>query len=203
MQAVKKFNPYKGVKLSSYAAWWIKAYILKYLMDHRGQVKIATTAAQRRLFYNLQKETDRLIAEYETVESKKLAKRLNVPERDVVEMQKRLLSSDLSLEAPINSADGSVSYGDLLADHSSPSIEDALADRQVKLIFSQHLVEFKQRLKGRDLDIFELRLTSETPQTLQEIGSKFRITRERVRQIESRVVKKLREFVKEKGTLDI
>ena len=203
MQAVKRFNPYKGVKLSSYAAWWIRAYILKYLMDNRSQVKIATTAIQRKLFYNLQKETDRLIAEYETVDSKKLAKRLNVPERDVVEMQKRLLSSDLSLEAPINSADGSVSYGDLLADHSSPSIEDALADRQVKLIFSQHLVEFKQRLKGRDLDIFELRLTSETPQTLQEIGSKFRITRERVRQIESRVVKKLREFVKEKGTLDI
>ena len=98
MQAVKKFNPYRGVKLSSYAAWWIRAYILKYLLDNQGQVKIATTATQRKLFYNLQKETDRLLAEGEEVDAKLIAESLKVPERDVLEMQKRLSSADVSFE---------------------------------------------------------------------------------------------------------
>lgn len=202
MQAVKRFNPYKGVKLSSYAAWWIRAYILKYLMDNKSQIKIATTAAQRKLFYNLQKETDRLLAEYETVDPKKIAKRLNVPERDVIEMQKRLLNPDFSLDAPVSEG-STTSHKDILANESEPSIEDLLADQQVKLIFSQHLEEFKKGLKGRDKDIFDLRLTSETPLTLQEIGDRFGITRERVRQIEARITQRLRDFVKEKGTLDI
>ncbi len=201
MQAVKRFNPYKGVKLSSYAAWWIRAYILKYLMDNKSQVKIATTAAQRKLFYNLQKETDRLLSEYETADPKKIAKRLNVSEKDVVEMQKRLLNPDLSLDAPLNE-ESSAPYRDLLADEQS-SIEDLLSDQQVKMIFSQHLEEFKKQLKGRDREIFDLRLSSETPQTLQEIGDKYGISRERVRQIETRITQKLKDFVKEKGTLDI
>jgi RNA polymerase sigma-32 factor len=202
MQAVKRFDPYKGVKLSSYAAWWIRAYILKYLMDNKSQVKIATTAAQRKLFYNLQKETDKLLSEYETADPKKIAKRLNVSEKDVIEMQKRLLSPDLSLDAPMGE-DGMTSYGETLADERQESIEELLADQQVKLIFSQYLEEFKQTLKGRDRDIFDLRLSSETPLTLQEIGERYGITRERVRQIEMRITQKLKTFVKEKGTLDI
>lgn len=202
MQAVKRFDPYKGVKLSSYAAWWIRAYILKYLMDNRSQVKIATTAAQRKLFYNLQKETDRLLSEYETVDSKKIAKRLNVSERDVVEMQKRLSSPDVSLDAPFSEESAS-SFGESLPDEKQESIDDLLADRQVRLIFSQYLDEFKDTLKGRDREIFEYRLNHEAPLTLQELGEKYGITRERVRQIETRITNKLKEFVKKKGTLDI
>lgn len=202
MQAVKRYNPYKGVKLSSYAAWWIRAYILKYLMDNKSQVKIATTAAQRKLFYNLQKEADKLIAEGEEIDAKKIAARLNVSEKEVIEMQKRLSSPDVSLEAPIGDEDSN-SYGDLLGDESSSSIEEILADRQVKTIFSQHLEEFKAQLKGRDRDIFELRLTHSSPLTLQEIGERYKVTRERVRQIEARIIKKLKDFIKEKGTLDI
>ena len=106
MQAVKKFNPYKGVKLSSYAAWWVRAYILKYLMDNHGQVRIATTAAQRKLFYNLEKETQRLLSEYDTADPKMIAKSLNVSEKDVIEMQKRLSSSEVSLDAPMKSPVG-------------------------------------------------------------------------------------------------
>ena len=93
MQAVKKFNPYRGVKLSSYAAWWIRAYILKYLLDNQGQVKIATTATQRKLFYNLQKETDRLLAEGEEVDAKLIAESLKVPERDVFHIEYSKLAS--------------------------------------------------------------------------------------------------------------
>ena len=204
MQAVKKFNPYKGVKLSSYAAWWIRAYILKYLLDNQGQVKIATTAVQRKLFYNLQKEIDRLIAEGEDVDIKLIAKSLNVPEKDVIEMQKRLASSDVSIDASLSkTADDSTKVGDLIADSEAPSIEDVLADKQVKLIFSQYLTEFESSLDGRDLEIFRKRLLSDRPLTLQEIGDFFNISRERARQIEARIVKKLQKFVKEKGTLDI
>lgn len=204
MQAVKKFNPYKGVKLSSYAAWWIRAYILKHLLDNKSQVKIATTAAQRKLFYNLQKETDRLLSEYDTVDPKLIAESLNVPEKDVVEMQKRLQSGDMSLDAPLKSDElGGGTRGDLMPDDSLAQVDDILADNQVRLIFSQYLEEFKEGLGSRDLEIFQKRIMSEKPMTLQEIGNLYGISRERARQIEARIIKKLREFVEKKGTLDV
>ena len=204
MQAVKKFNPYKGVKLSSYAAWWIRAYILKYLLDNKSQVKIATTAAQRKLFYNLQKETDRLLSEYDTVDPKLIAESLNVPEKDVVEMQKRLQSGDIPLDAPLHQQEtGAGTRADLLADERSPGADELLGDSQVRRIFSRHLEEFRKGLEARDLDIFTKRILSEKPLTLQEIGDLYGISRERARQIEAKIVKKLREFVSQKGTLDI
>lgn len=206
MKAVKKFNPYKGVKLSSYSAWWIRAYILKYLMDQKSQVKIATTAAQRKLFYNLHKETEKLLAENDSVDPKKIAKRLNVPEKDVVEMQKRLFNPDISIDQPFVDAEGSsVSLRNRLSSDDQSSIESLLADKQIKNIFSQYLEEFRSSLKGRDLEIFDLRypLASGKPLTLQKIGERYGITRERVRQIELRIIKSLKIFVAEKGTLDI
>lgn len=204
MQAVKKYNPYKGVKLSSYAAWWIRAYILKFLMDNNSQVKIATTAGQRKLFYNLQKETDRLLAEYDWVDTKLIAKNLQVSEKDVLEMQKRLGSYDVSLDAPLHpDSESQVSLADRLSDNTSSRFDDVLAENQVKSIFSQHIEEFKAQLKGRDREVFDLRMMSEKPLTLQELGDKYGISRERARQIEARIVQKLKDFVKEKGTLDI
>ncbi len=203
MQAVKRFNPYKGVKLSSYAAWWIRAYILKYLMDNNSQVKIATTAAQRKLYYNLQKETEKLLREYETADPKLIAANLNVSEKDVLEMQKRLASKDVSLDAPLSSDDSGISRGELLMDEEEPSIEDYLADKQVKTIFSQFVDEFRNSLKGRDLEIFDQRVLAEDPKTLQQIGDIYGISRERARQIEARIIKKLKVFVEEKGTLEV
>ena len=201
MQAVKKFNPYKGVKLSSYAAWWIKAYILKYLLDNHGQVKIATTAAQRKLFYNLRKQTEKLLTEYEKADTKLLAASLNVPERDVIEMQKRLTTKESSLDGPIETGSSTL-RGELLADDGE-TIENYLADQQVKVLFSGYLEEFRNSLADRDKELFDLRLTSDEPLTLQEIGDRFKISRERARQIENRIIEKLKLFVKEKGTLDI
>lgn len=201
MQAVKKFNPYKGVKLSSYAAWWIKAYILKYLLDNHGQVKIATTAAQRKLFYNLRKETEKLLLEYEKADSKLLAAALNVSEKDVIEMQKRLNTKETSLDVPIESGSTTL-RGELLAEEAE-TIDNYLADQQVKVLFAGYLEEFRNSLSDRDKELFDLRLTSEEPLTLQEIGDRFQITRERARQIETRIIEKLKAFVKEKGTLDV
>lgn len=203
MQAVKKYNPYKGVKLSSYAAWWIRAYILKYLMDNKSQVKIATTAAQRKLFYNLQKETDRLLSEYDSVDPKMIANRLNVPEKDVLEMQRRLNASDYSLDAPIAGGDGLTTKAELIADEVEQTVEELLVDKQVRDLFFEHLEEFKSSLSERDRDVFEKRLISETPLTLQEIGNIYGISRERARQIEARIIKQLKRFVEDKGVLDV
>lgn len=204
MQAVKKFNPYKGVKLSSYSAWWIRAYILKFLLDNESQVKIATTASQRKLYYNLRAETEKLLERYDHVDPKMIAKSLDVPEKDVLEMQKRLSSSDVSMDAPVTTdSTYTTTRGDLMADSSEDSIDKLLADEQIKTLFSGYLSEFKLQLNGRDLDLFEMRLAADNPITLQELGDKFGVSRERARQIEARIIKKLKQFVLEKGTLDI
>jgi RNA polymerase sigma-32 factor len=201
--AVKKYNPYKGVRLSSYAAWWIRAYILKYLLDNHSQVKLATTAAQRKIFYNLEKETRKLLQQGADVDISIIADSLNVSQKDVLEMQKRLQSQDVSLDATYDSEDGSgLSISDKLFDEQSSSLEDILADNQVKAIFAQHLEEFKAQLSGRDLEFFTARLMSDSPVTLQELGNRYSVSRERARQIEVRILKKLKDFVKEKGRLE-
>lgn len=202
MQAVKKFNPYKGVKLSSYAAWWIRAFILKYIMDNKSQVKIGTTAAQRKLFFNLKKEADRMLEEYDRIDTKKLAKVLDVKEKDVIEMQIRLNSPDVSMDAPISNGDdaSSSTRGSLIASKDR-SVEDDLAQSQIKSIFADHLEEFEKTLEGRDLDIYHSRMVSEKPMTLQQIGDKYGISRERARQLEAKILKKLKDFVTDKGIL--
>ncbi len=206
MQAVKRFNPYRGVKLSSYAAWWIRAYILKYIMENKSQVKIGTTAAQRKLFFQLQKETQRLLAEYDRADPKLIAANLDVREKDVVEMQKRLGQPDVSLDAPVNgggSLDNNETTRGALIAGDDTAADEALATEQVKQLFHEHLEEFKETLKGRDKEIFELRLMSESPMTLQELGDKYGVSRERARQLEARIVKNLKSFVLEKGVIDI
>jgi RNA polymerase sigma-32 factor len=202
--AVKKFNPYKGSKLSSYAAWWIKAYILKYLLENKGQLKIATTAAQRKLFYNLEKETSRLLSEGDPADAVTIAENLKVREKDVIEMQKRMTSPEVSLDSPIQS-DGEKGFllRDSISDKNQQDIAEVLADEQVKKIFLEHLQEFKTILSEREQNILQERLMSESPLTLQEIGKRYGISRERARQIEVQIIKKLKKFIHQKGVLDI
>ena len=200
IQAVKKFNPYKGVKLSSYSAWWIKAYILKHLMDNQSQVRIGTTAAQRKLYFNLRKETDRLLKEHDHVDAKMIAESLDVSEQDVVDMQVRLGAPDLELDAPVSE------YSNLTREsvlsNNEESFDDLFGRKEVMAIFKQYLEEFKKSLTGRDLEIFEARLMADPPATLQEIGDRYGVTRERARQLESRIVKMLKEHVKKSGHLN-
>ncbi len=202
MQAVKRYNPYKGVKLSSYAAWWIRAYILKYIMDNRSQVKLGTTAAQRKLYYNLRKETERLLAEYDHVDPKLLAESLDVSEADVKQMQLRLSAPDVSLDAPLspNDADNDMTHGSIIA-ADVESAEEALARRDLKQKFGKNLTEFEKTLKGRDLEIFRERLKADTPLTLQEIGDRYGISRERARQLEAKILKDLKKFVEDQGLI--
>lgn len=197
MQAVKKYDPYKGVKLSSYAAWWIRAYILRFILNNHRLVKVGTTQAQRKLFFNLQKEKARLAAMGIEPTAELIAERLNVPEKDVVSMDMRLAAGDASLDTPVGTSEGrSVARVELLPS-GEQGFDEAIADQQVGDQFTEKIREFGLTLHGKDKQIFEERLVAEEPKTLQELGTSFGVSRERVRQIEKRILKKLKEYLRE------
>ena len=196
MQAVKKYDPYKGVKLSSYAAWWIRAYILRYILNNHRLVKVGTTQAQRKLFFNLQKEKARLSAMGIEPTAELIAERLNVPERDVVSMDMRLAAGDASLDAPVGTTEGrSVARVELLPS-ADARIDDTLADTEVGDQFTQKIHEFGDTLEGKEKKIFDDRLVSDEPKTLQVLGDEFGVSRERVRQIEKRLLQKMKDFLR-------
>ena len=197
MQAVARFNPYRGVKLSSYASWWIKAYILRYILNNWRMVKVVTTQTQRKLFFNLQKEKDRLEAMGFRPTAQLLAENLEVPEKDIIEMDKRLSLGELSLDMPL-SDDTNASLGDLVADKTRLQDEE-LAESEMAGIYHEKLKEFEAILTDKEQFIYKNRMLAEKPMTLQEIGESFGITRERVRQIESRILQNLRKFFEEQG----
>ena len=194
MQAIKKFDPYRGIKLSYYSSFWIKAYILKFIMDNWKLVKIGTTQSQRKLFYNLKREKEKLRARGIEPGPKLLAEVLQVKEEEVIEMDQRLGGWELSLDAPLK--EGSEEFHKNFLPASEPQIEETLARAQLNQIFHRKLEDFRKHLNSKELDILNLRLLSETPLTLQDIGGRHQISRERVRQIEDRLIKKLRHFLK-------
>ncbi|HKC59938.1 MAG TPA: RNA polymerase factor sigma-32 [Myxococcales bacterium] len=200
MQAVQKYDPFRGVKLSSYAAWWIRAYILRYLMDNWRMVKLGTTQAQRKLFFNLRKEQERLLAQGFEPVPKLLAERLDVSEQDVREMDQRLANDEFSLDAPVAGADDArQTYADRIVETARPA-EDQLGDEELRRIFKEKLAEFGKTLTDpRDRFLFEHRLSlpdGEEPMTLQQVGDKYGFTRERARQLEARLTGRLRDYLR-------
>ena len=193
LHAVKKFNPYKGTKFSTYASFWIRAYILKYIMDSWSLVKIGTTQSQRKLFYRLNKEKQKLEAMGIFPAPQLLASTLEVREDEVVDMQKRLAHGDISLETPLYD-DGEDTILDLVK--SGENVEEIVADKEKDEMIVARVAEFKKDLNEKELYVFERRIMSEEPMTLQEIGSHFSISRERARQIENKVIKKFKERFK-------
>ncbi|HYP78374.1 MAG TPA: RNA polymerase factor sigma-32 [Polyangiaceae bacterium] len=196
MQAVKRYDPYRGVKLSSYAAWWIRAYMLRFILNNWRLVKVGTTQAQRKLFFNLNKEKARLTAMGIEPSHAEIAKRLNVAESEVTEMDRRLARADASLDATVNEADGrSTTRLELMP--STNATPDQIAEgSEFSELLQAQLAEFRTTLSGKDIDIFDKRVVADEPLTLQELGDQFGVSRERVRQLEARLMGKLREHLR-------
>jgi RNA polymerase sigma-32 factor len=192
MQAVTKFDPYKNVKFSYYASFWIKAYILKFIMDNWRLVKIGTTQGQRKLFFKLKKEKQKLIDMGFEPKPKLLSQRLGVSEKEIVDMDQRLDGWDVSLDAPLKE-DSDTERIEFL-NTETESTEDRVAKKEMENLLHNKIAEFRKKLNKRELEIFEQRIFSDSPVTLQEIGDRYKISRERVRQVEKAIVKKMRDF---------
>ncbi|MEX1299923.1 MAG: RNA polymerase factor sigma-32 [Desulfotignum sp.] len=194
VQAVKKFDPYKNVKFSYYASFWIKAYILKFIMDNWRMVKIGTTQGQRKLFFRLKKEKQQLIEQGFDPKPKLLSERLGVSEKEVVDMDQRLANWDLSLDEPLKN-DSNTERIEFINSESDSS-EDQMAKKEIEDILHTKVKKFKRTLNDRELEIFEQRIFSDSPLTLQEIGETYNISRERVRQVENNILKKMKAYFK-------
>ncbi|MEM9191102.1 MAG: RNA polymerase factor sigma-32 [Myxococcota bacterium] len=206
MQAVKKYDPYKGVKLSSYAAWWIRAYILRYILNTHRMVKLGTTQAQRKLFFNLKKEKARLSAMGIEPTPELIAERLDVKPDEVIQMDRRLSAGDASLDAPVGGDDGRPVARVELLKGSGGRADDLIADAQLSDMFSEKIHQFAETLEGKEKVIFDERLIAEDPKTLQQLGDGFGVSRERVRQIEKRLLGKLKNYLSTElgsGVLDV
>lgn len=190
MRAVQKFDPEKGIKFSYYASFWIKAYILKFIMDNWRLVKIGTTQAQRKLFYNLNKERQRLESMGFDPSAAALSESLNVSEGQVLEMEQRMGGNDVSLDITLGD-DSNTTRLDILP-ALEPGIEETLANMEISHALQEQLQAILPELSDKEQDILQDRLLSDSPATLREIGEKYGITRERVRQLETRLLQKIK-----------
>jgi RNA polymerase sigma-32 factor len=193
MQAIRKFDPHKGIKFSYYASFWIKAYILKFIMENWKLVKIGTTQAQRKLFFNLTKEKDRLLSLGYDPEPKLLAERLDVKKDEIIEMAQRLGGWEVSLDAPVKE-DAKQDYSSFLRSPESGA-DELLSVKERKELLREKLEEYRNTLSEKQRDIFDNRVLAEHPLTLQELGDKYSISRERVRQIQEKILKKAKEWL--------
>lgn len=192
MQAVRKYNPYKGTKFSTYASFWIRAYILKYIRNNWSLVKVGTTESQKKLFYGLEKEKKRLEAKGILPVPQLLAHNLDVTEEDVADMEKRLVMTDVSLDQPLYEDGGETMMDMMQADQ---NIEEMIEEREKRKIAFRKIAEFRKGLNERELYIFEHRIMTDEPETLQEIGDHFNISRERARQIEKVLSDKVSKYL--------
>lgn len=198
VQAVNRFNPYRGVKLSTYSAWWIRAYILKFLMDNKSLVRIGTTDAQRKLFFRLRAEAEKMYALTQRFDARLLAEKIGVKESEVVEMNQRLSRGDMSLDTPLYDDNHGARQVDLMEDESE-NAEEKLEREEILSILRVEAAAIEKELNERDLYIFRNRILADEPITLQDVGDKFGITRERARQLESKVLKKIRDRLEDAG----
>jgi len=195
LQATHRFDPHQGVKLSSYAAYWIRAYILKYILDNIRMVRLGKTRAERKLFFRLNKERRELERRGFEAGPKLLAERLDVSESDVSSMQQRLSEPELSLNAPVRRDGSTTELGEFVSG-AGASAEQNVGDAEMRTVFLERVREFAKGLDERDGRILHERILSEEPRTLQELGEDFGVTRERVRQLEARLVARLSEYLK-------
>ena len=194
LKAVKNFDPFRGVRLSSYATWWIRSYILKYMLDNWRLVRVGTTNARRKLLYNLRKEKEKLENQGFVPTTKLLAEHFGVEESDVIDVQASLGAGDISVDTPRREGEESTPAISL-TDHTAASPEESAERNQFLKTLKQEIDIFKKELKPIEQKILSDRILSEMPRSLQKIGDDHGITREAVRQTEQRILKKFRTYV--------
>jgi RNA polymerase sigma-32 factor len=194
MKAVKNFDPFRGVRLSAYASWWIKSYILKYILDNWRLVRVGTTNSRRKLLFNLKKEKERLEREGFDPSTKLLAEHFGVDEGEIIDVEASIGAVDVSMDTPTR-ADSTMTPAQSLSD--GKSLEKVAEIDQFREILKRKIEEFKSDLQPGEIEILEKRVLSESPQSLQEIGDERGVTREAVRQAEQRLLKKFRIYIEE------
>jgi RNA polymerase sigma-32 factor len=196
LQALKRFDPSRGTRLPTYAAWWIKAYILKFLLDNARMVKIGTTNERRKILMNLNREKRELEARGITPTAQLLAENLGVDEKEILDVQQGMAGPDVSLDAPVGSEDTNLRYIDSLR-QMEESVDDKIAHGEFREMLESKFAEFEQGLSDRDRLILKQRLIAEEPETLQQIADRYRISREAVRVAEKKLIARLKKYMTE------
>lgn len=199
VQAVERFDPERGVTLSAYAAWWIRAYLLRFIIENWKLVKLGTTAAQRKLFFRLRTEQHRLLAAGFEPSPRLLAERMDVSEQDVIEMDQRMRQDDVQLDAPaLPSGDEGPTRVHALPS-GLPAVDEQLAQQELTQRLRTELVDFTRQLEDpRERFILEHRLLTDSPLSLEVIGQHFGVSRERARQVEAGLISRLRDFLRDR-----
>jgi len=194
MEAVKRFDPYRGARLPTYASWWIKAYIIKFILDNFRIVRVGTTNERRKLLFNLRKEKEKLRLQGIEPTAKVIAQQLNVSPQDVRDVEQSIESADLSLDANVGGED-SIRYVDALR-ATEELVDERLARGELQQLFNETIKEFSQELSDREMAILFERLISEEPKTLQEIADRFGVSREAIRLSEKSLFAKIKDHMK-------
>ena len=196
MKAVKNFDPFRGVRLSAYATWWIKSYILKHILDNWRLVRVGTTNARRKLLFNLKREKEKLEREGFDPTTKLLAERFGVDETEVIDVSASIGAMDVSIDTPVR-PDSPMTPAQTLS-QDGQSVEENVQLKQFRQILNEHIENFKVGLNPNEMEILNKRILSEDPLALQEIGDRRGVTREAVRQAEQRLLKKFKTYIEEK-----